>query len=108
MKKLMALIITFGFASAFSAHAVETQCGVFHWSKGDNLRVPLIMYKKVVLDNGEVFEIKAPFVAVTEEATDAIATFETGDEVCFKANPFQGSSNKTFYVFSVSKKQQPF
>lgn len=105
MKKFLKLIITFGFASSFSAYAVESQCGVFYWSVHEPVKVPIIMYKKIVLDNGEIFEVKAPFVAVTEEATDTIASLQSGEEVCFKANMFQGTERRTFYVFSVAKKQ---
>ena len=104
MNKLLKIVITFGFTSAFSAYAVETQCGTFLWSQIDTPRTPIIKYKTITLDNGETFDLKAPFVGVTEQATDMIASFQGGEEVCFKANAYQGGSNKTFYVFSVTKK----
>lgn len=104
MNNLLKLVITFGFTSAFSAFAVEEQCGTFHWSQAESPKTPLIHYKTLVMDNGETFDLKAPFVAVTEAATDVVTNLQGGENVCFKANVYQGSSNKTFYVFSVTKK----
>lgn len=104
MKKLMNLVLALGVMGAFAAQAVEIQCGTFHWSSVEPSKVPVIAFKTIVLENGETFVAKAPFVAVNEEATDAIAALNDGDEVCYKANSVFVSGTRAFYVFSVSRK----
>lgn len=104
MKKHVIITAILGFCGAFSASAVELKCGTFHWAAVEPTRVPVIAFKTVVLDNGEIFVAKAPFVGVTEEATDVISGLNDGDEVCYKANSVFMSGHRAFYVFSVAKK----
>lgn len=104
MKLVWGLIFGLGFFTSQAAQAVETKCGVFHWYvESDVRRTPLVAFKTYVTEEGETIVFKAPFIGVTEAATDAIETFNDGDEICYKANEVI-AQGKSFYVFSVNKK----
>jgi hypothetical protein len=104
MKVLWGFVFALSYFTSFAAHAVEEKCGTFHWYVENELyRTPLIAFKTLVTEEGETVVFKAPFIGVTEAATDAIAALKDGDEVCYKANEVI-TQGKKFYVFSVNKK----
>ena len=103
MKKNVFVGSAFAFLTAFSAQAVDTQCGTFHWVESAPVKYSIIAIEKT-LASGEVYVTRNPFVAVTEAATDTVAGLQDGQEVCFKANAHQESNGKKYYVFSVTTK----